>query len=611
MSRHEVDESRRKFLAALAATPALIAGCSAEEDRSGEVVTTEWSALTETDLQSRCTAFYAMRNEVEIRIEMPQGEWNNLCAEQPTGGKCSFNFPPESDRFVWRKATKVTIKGTTAVTTARSFNNVGIKKKSHCASFSTERPSFKLDFKEYDNNEVAVEDAIGTTHLTLNNCLEDPSFIRQPLAYALFGDAGLPASRCNFCKVFVNGVVVGVFVNVEPIRKRFLKNPRNGFTNTTGGNLYEFELNDDFVASRIQYIDVESLSAQTNKADLSAAATEMLDFGLEGVKRFVDVDQYIKFHAMEFLLKHVDSYSGGQVPDPGRPYQRGNNTYVYNDVQAVQNPKVNLGQVKFKFIPYGADYILQPSSQFGVVNESLSGNVGSFMREDPTLRQRIADQIRIFGESVFARDIIEGPIRQFIDLMQSILVRLGAKPIGGTTNDMLADIAVVRKELVLVRSAAFVMGGLPTTSVFIMDPATNDIMRASSSLKLVDTPTLTTWEVLHRSPVGVANDRWLAAGQGFKNEGNSGWLHCSNTMRTPAGHLRVYTSSQPDDSGSQRIIIAPEITGAFAVSGKFKLRNNRNGLYLKFGTDDLAGGTSPAQRVYQSGEAEATPLIFY
>ena len=73
--------------------------------------------------------------------------------------------------------------------------------------------------------------------------------------------AGLPNSRCNFARVFVNGKPIGqgfagvnspgIYVNAEPIMKRYIERNFNGNMN---GNLYELEHRDDFVSRGCRFI---------------------------------------------------------------------------------------------------------------------------------------------------------------------------------------------------------------------------------------------------------------------------------------------------------------------------------------------------------------------
>src|SRR5687767_1795057 len=110
--------------------------------------------------QARMNSFYALDNIVTVRITMPQVDWDNLRNAQPYGGGCNFSYV--GSRYDWYTATSVKIETTQFpyVNGSFTFNNVGIKKKSYCGSFSTSKPSLHL---KYDNaDEAAVEALIGT-----------------------------------------------------------------------------------------------------------------------------------------------------------------------------------------------------------------------------------------------------------------------------------------------------------------------------------------------------------------------------------------------------------------------------------------------------------------
>ena len=115
------------------------------------------------------------------------------------------------DRFDWYKTASVKISGTVFPRgSVHDFSTVGISKKSYCGSFSNTKPCLKLNFSKYKaSNGDAVENLIGTRYITLNNSIQDPSYIRQPLGYSLFKQAGLPYSRCNFAQVYVNNINMG------------------------------------------------------------------------------------------------------------------------------------------------------------------------------------------------------------------------------------------------------------------------------------------------------------------------------------------------------------------------------------------------------------------
>lgn len=84
-----------------------------------------------------------------------------------------------------------------------------------------------------------------------------------------------------------------------------------------------------------------------DEKDIRCLATAVDFTGWDSaIQHGVDTDAFVKFLAMETLLKHWDGFSG-----------KINNTFIYNDVTAVTNP--GLGDIKFKSIPSGLDQILQ------------------------------------------------------------------------------------------------------------------------------------------------------------------------------------------------------------------------------------------------------------
>jgi hypothetical protein len=194
---------------------------------------------------------------------------------------------------------------------------VAIGKKSYCGSFSTSKPALKLKFS---SNENEIENLIGMQYITLNNCIQDPSYIRQPLGYLLFKQAGLPYSRCNFARVYVNDTDYGVYLNIEPIKKRHTQNNFNGNDN---GNLYEIEEEEDFTQSIIatDRISFEGFSKYSDKQDLELAVMEISDNGpgiedielamTEGFSTATDEDREMGFGAgmgLPNMRKNADEF---------------------------------------------------------------------------------------------------------------------------------------------------------------------------------------------------------------------------------------------------------------------------------------------------------------
>src|SRR5258707_2115380 len=259
--------------------------------------------------------------------------------------------------------------------------------------------------------------------------------------------AGLPNSRCNYAGVFDNGRRVGqgipgvkspgVFVNAEPVMKRYIERNFNG---NMKGNLYELEHHDDFLDERVRFIGVEDLSKFDDKADLKFAINHVKANGLAGADQMLDMDQYLKVYAMEFFLKHWDGYADNT-----------NNTYVYNDVSAVAAPGV--GNVKFKMIPWGIDQTLQSDRPFKLGRDGL---IAQLVRNDDTRRQQLFDPIRAYRETLFSRENQQAVLKPLIDQMQALLTGFGVP-------DAVAEIDSVRQQLRLAESAGYIAAGLPGT----------------------------------------------------------------------------------------------------------------------------------------------------
>ncbi len=256
---------------------------------------------------------------VDVAISLPAGDYQRLRSEGRTLAETARACTPD---FEYTEFTaSVTIDGD-------RMDNVVVRKKGYLGSLSPTIPSLKLDF----NDLHAGRTYQNTTRMTLNNNRQDPSNARQCLAYDLFREAGLAAPRCNYARVSVNGEPLGIFTNVEPIKKPFLTR----VFGDNDGNLYEAQTA-DFGVWLSQRFEKKTNKNEDDRSDLQAV-TEALalsdDQLMNVLPQLLDVDEFIRFWAVETLLGAWDSASGNA-----------NNFYLYH------NPVDDL----FHFIPWGAD----------------------------------------------------------------------------------------------------------------------------------------------------------------------------------------------------------------------------------------------------------------
>jgi hypothetical protein len=228
----------------------------------------------------------------------------------------------------------------------QTLEDVGVRLKGE-GSFRDfdDKPAFKLKFDEFRDDQRFM----GLKRMALNNQVRDPSALSQPLAYAVFRSAGLPAPRCNSALVYVNGEYYGLYANVEVEDKVFLER----WFDSNDGNLYE-ETGVDLVAGAADEFELETNEAQDDRADLEALIDALEratpDDFLEVVGQQLDMDHYLSFAALGLLLGGEDSY----------PYWLGNP----NNFRLYRDP----ARARFVFLPWGLDRALRPRFDPGVVH---------------------------------------------------------------------------------------------------------------------------------------------------------------------------------------------------------------------------------------------------
>lgn len=321
---------------------------------------------------------------LEVEIELGAADWDLLRAE-------SREFPglligegcldePFYSPYTYFPA-KVTVDGET-------LEQVGVKKKGFLGSLSEVRPSLKLKFDEL----VPGQRLGGMERLTLNNARQDASFLRTCIAYETFQRAGVPAPRCNFAHLVVNGEDMGVYVHVEAMEKPFL---RRHFDDDEG-LLYEGTLSDfrDGWTGTFEKKTNEEAPDDRSALLRVVAALELPEAELEdALEEVLDVDAFLTFWATEVLLAHWDGYSGNT-----------NNFYVY------QEPLSE----RFYFMPWGPDAVLSPSPFLpeGTPNSVLAtGLLTRRLYEHPQIRARYLERLSALLTDAWS----EAEVSRYID----------------------------------------------------------------------------------------------------------------------------------------------------------------------------------------------------
>jgi spore coat protein H len=231
------------------------------------------------------------------------------------------------------------------------YTNVAVHLKGSRGSFRglDGKPGFTLHFNKFVEGQCFH----GLQKISLNNSVQDSSYLCEMLGRQMFNAAGVPVPRVTHATVDLNGRHLGVFVLVEGYDKPFLKR----HFKDAGGNFYEADPSNDIDGN----LEVKSGDHPKDRIALDRliVATRENDSKKrwEALERSLDLDRFITGMALETMIGHWDGYCGNL-----------NNYRIFHDRQ----------QDKLVFLPHGMDQL------FGM---------GRSRRRDPALVPRMRGSV--------------------------------------------------------------------------------------------------------------------------------------------------------------------------------------------------------------------------
>ena len=337
-------------------------------------------------------SYFATDRVLDVAIELAPEDWETLRFQSRTlsdilGGDCLA--APVDDIFDFFEAT-VSVDGAT-------LSEVGVRKKGFLGSLSSEKPSLKIRFDKFVEGQL-----LGDTmaRLTLNNVQQDRSRLNTCMTYKVFADAGLPAPRCNFARVAVNGQDMGLYVHVESIKKAFVA--RN--FEDPEGNLYEGTIS-DFRTGWEGTFQKKTNRSEADWSDINAVTSALedpSDAGLDALAELVDIDHFLTFWALEAITGHWDSYTGNR-----------NNFYFYRESDG-----------RFVFIPWGPDSAFSPLANpfhSGDFPQSVMarGGIAYRLYQDPASRDAYIERLQELLDSVWDEPALLEEIERMSAIVQS------------------------------------------------------------------------------------------------------------------------------------------------------------------------------------------------
>jgi spore coat protein H len=134
-------------------------------------------------------------------------------------------------QYTWQNRNK--IPRTSVLATVREgplvWTNVAVHLKGAYGSFRPveDKPGLTLNFDKLAEGQRFH----GLQKISLNNSVQNPSYVSEHIARELHNRAGVPTPRVDYATVELNGRQLGLYVLVEGWNKQFLK---RHFTNGKG-----------------------------------------------------------------------------------------------------------------------------------------------------------------------------------------------------------------------------------------------------------------------------------------------------------------------------------------------------------------------------------------
>jgi spore coat protein CotH len=258
----------------------------------------------------------------------------------------------------------------------RVYTNVTVHLKGAAGSFRSvdDNPCFTLNF----NKAAPGQTFHGLHKISLNNSVQDGSFLSEKICRELFEAAGVPVPRAGHAILELNGRGLGLRVLTEGWDKRYLKR----YFKNTKGNLYD----GGFCQDINSHLSLNSGDSPNDHSRLRALAKVAQD--PDAANRFakldqvLDMDRFLSFLAMDIIACDWDGYAMNR-----------NNWRLYHD----------LDSNKMVFMPHGLDQMFgveRATPEYPVLPR-MSGMVARAVIGTPQGRKLYLERIGALHTNVF------------------------------------------------------------------------------------------------------------------------------------------------------------------------------------------------------------------
>jgi hypothetical protein len=282
----------------------------------------------------------------------------------------------------------------------KTWYHVGVRFKGNSSLSGTWRSGIwklplRFDFDQFEDDYPEIENQrfYGFKKLSMSSNYRDDSFLREKIAADIFRDAGVPAAKTAFYRVYVDhgegseyfGLYTMAEIPDDPILNKYFQN--------TDGNLYKPEGTGATFAS----FDEASFDKETNEDEADWSDVEALFDALHSsredaaawkaeLEKTLNVEGFLRWLAVNTLIQNWDTYGN-----------MSHNYYLYN------NPEDGL----IHWIPWDNNEALKGSDSGGK-QAPLSFSLAEVSKNWPLIRY-LADDKEYWKKYVaFVKEAAEG-----------------------------------------------------------------------------------------------------------------------------------------------------------------------------------------------------------
>lgn len=265
----------------------------------------------------------------------------------------------------------------------QAFTNVAIHLKGAAGSFRPydDKPAFTLHFSKHAKGQSLR----GMPKVSLNNSVQDPTFLSEAICRRLYREAGVPVPRTDHVTVEVNGRDLGLYVLAEGWGKDFL---RQHFPDPDG-NLYDGGFVQDVFDRPLDVVSGKHKDRHPGLGRLERALG-MREPGPRwaALTNALDVDRFLSLAVVDMFTCNWDGYGFNR-----------NNYRIYDDPAGG----------RLVFMPHGLDQTFGTGQRMppnASIRSPMRAQVAAAVLEHPEGRRRYLARFAQLTNAVLREDTI-------------------------------------------------------------------------------------------------------------------------------------------------------------------------------------------------------------